>query len=255
MCGSEDVVEDRREGHVVCNNCGTVLELWTVCEQTYEASTRTSAGPERVERAVALLDRRRPDNCKLMKSKIESLVMHAGFGTAVVAMSHNMCDVLEPSSMPDKEIVAWAIVTLACDACRASRPINDVAAMSGVSTGALIAARNALRPALARTFFQESVSRDSVDETLASMNVVLSELLPTSAMSEKFAARRYVLRRAEGLASNASFMNVRPATRARVLLMEYYKVENLPMTAVVKHVLKAASSGVRVGLKKISGTS
>jgi hypothetical protein len=243
MCGGE-CVHDRREGHVVCTDCGGVLEEWTTGDDRYEAMARVTYAD------VREVKKRKIDRHGGMKAKIASLVDHAGMGAAITASCSNMIDMLPPGRLRDRDLDAWALISLACELCKSCRSIKDLAQQSGASAGRLIATRESLREDL-KSLFDDSTAVDGVDETLTAMNSVLSSIFAASDCKSKLAARRHVLRRSIDVADNAAFMNMRPATRARVLVAEHLRSIGHVPSAADREALMIGSTGVRNGLKKL----
>jgi hypothetical protein len=242
-CGGE-CVEDRREGHIVCIECGTVGEEWTIGDDRFEAMTRVT------EAEVREVKKRKVDRHGGMKAKVGSYVDHAGLGSAVTAACANMIDALPHGRLRDRDLDAWALISLACELCKSCRSIKDLADRSGSSAGKLIAVRESFRDDL-KPMFDDSTAVDGVDETLTAMNTILSCIFSPSDSKKKVAARRYVLRRSIDVADNAAFMNMRPATRARVLVAEHLRSVSHVLSVTDRDALMIGSTGVRNGLKKL----
>ena len=242
MCGGETVL-DRQQGHVVCTGCGGICEEWVVADDRYEASCRTSADQAdhagRVNRPAAL------------KTKIGTFVDNCGLGGSVSMMAAHMIDAMPARAVRDREIDAWALIALACERLRSGRSIMDMARASNVPTKQLIAAREATRPFLTTFFADAPDAPDPVNETVTAMNAIMTALWKPHESAAKLAARKWAIRfmNSTGLCANASFMNTRPSTRARVILAKYFVDNALEDEG---NVLKLGSSGTRSGLKKLA---
>lgn len=247
FCGGE-CVHDRREGHVVCIDCGGVAEEWTIGDDRFEAMTRVT------DADVREVKKRKVDRHGGMKAKIGALVDHAGLGGAITATCATMIDSLPQGRLRDRDLDAWALISLACELCKSCRSIKELAEQSGNSAGKLIAVRESLREDL-KSMFDDSVAVDGVDETLTAMNTILSCIFGVTDAKSKLAARRHVLRRSIDVADNAAFMNMRPATRARVLVAEHLRAINHVMRDDDRKALMIGSTGVRNGLKKLSSVA
>lgn len=253
MCGGE-TVHDRREGRVVCIECGAVLQEWTICDDVYEASTRcapsgwdlgTGNAPDR--RAYGV--KRRKDSAYAVKQKISNYVAVHGLGDAIEAKAGQMLSALDQNNVEDSVATAWTIISLACDSVKASRPMTVMAACAGVSTKKLLELRKAMM-AILTSFFDDGCDDDSNDLDTA-VKRILGEIFPMHARMMIMESRKAVLRRAAGLKSNGGFMNICPVTQARVLLVEHFRSNGTEMTAQMKSALKVASGGVKSGLMRI----
>jgi len=241
MCGGETVL-DRQQGHVVCTECGGVCEEWVVADDRYEASCRTSADQAdhvgRVNRPAVL------------KTKIASFVDACGLGSSVSTMASHMVDAVPARAVRDREIDAWALISIACERLRSGRSVMDMARASGVPTKQLISVREAIRPYVRQFFDDAPDAPDPVDETVTAMNPIMAALWQPHETASKLAARKWAVRHMQtAVCGNASFMNMRPSTRARVILAKYFVVHSLEDR---RNVLKLGSSGTRSGLKKLS---
>lgn len=252
ICGGE-TVHDRREGRIVCLECGTVLQEWTVCDDAFEASTRCAPeawdlGTDNAPNKHVYALKRRKDGVYVTKQKIANLVAAHGLGTAISAQADDMIDSLDAGLVNDKDLTVWTLVSLACDVVKASRPVTVMATCAGVPTKKLIEARNAMIAKLP-AFFSSGDGCDADLET--AVKRVLGELFPVHAKLKILEARKAVLRRAKGLQDNGGFMNLCPDTQARVLIVDHFRSNGCEMTAKMKSVLKANSGGVKNGLSKI----
>lgn len=250
FCGGE-TVHDRREGRIVCIECGTVLQEWTICDDDYDATTRCAPGawdlgtgnaPDRHVYAV----KRRKDMVYAAKQKIANLVAVYGLGSAVSAKADEMLDSLEPARVNDKDSTAWTVISLACDAVKASRPLTQMATCAGVPTKKLIDARNAMIAELP-TFFEADGGANDLE---TAVRRVLDHIFPIHAKVKILEARKAALRRADGLKTNGGFMNICPDTQARVLLVDHFRASGVEMTPQMKVVLKVNSGGVKTGDRK-----
>ena len=256
VCGGE-TVHDRREGRIVCVECGGVLQEWTICDNDYEATTRCAPGSwdlgtktapckNAPHRHVYALKKRK-DAVYAAKQKIANLVAVHGLGSAISAQADEMLDCLDPAGVDDRDSTAWTVISLACDAVKASRPITQMATCAGVPTKKLIEYRNAMI-ALLPTFFE--AAGDSNDLETATRRV-LDGIFPAHEKLKRMGARKAVLRRADGLKENAGFMNICPDTQARVLLVDHFRACGVELTPQIKSALKVNSGGVKNGLMKI----
>ena len=253
VCGGE-TVHDRREGRIVCIECGGVLQEWTICDDTYEASTRcapsggawdlgTCNAPNRHVYAM----KKRKDAVYSVKQKIANAVAVHGLGSAISAKADEMLDALDPAHVNDKDATMWTLISLACDSVKASRPVTVMASCAGVPTKKFIEARQAMIAELP-TFFEDP---DDSNDLETAVRRVLGAIFPIHAKIKIMEARKAVLRRAESLKDNGGFMNICPDTQARVLLVDHLRSVGEEMTAQMKAVLKVNSGGVKNGLTKI----
>lgn len=250
FCGGE-TVHDRREGRIVCIECGTVLQEWTICDDDYDASQRCAPGSwdlgtgNAPNRHVYALKKRK-DVVYAVKQKIANLVAVHGMGSAISSTADDMLDTLNSSNLDDKDSTAWTVISLACDAVKASRPITQMAACAGIPTKKFIDARNAMIVELPAFF-----GADGSNDLETAIRRVLDTIFPSHAKVKIIEARKAALRRADGLKTNGGFMNICPDTQARVLLVDYFRSRGIEMTPQIKSALKVNSGGVKNGLAKI----
>ena len=232
--------------------CGAILQEWTICDDDYESTTRCAPGswdlgtgnaPNR--RAYAV--KKRKDMAYAAKQKIANLVAVHGLGSAISSTADEMLDGLDPAGVNDKDFTVWTVISLACDAVKASRPITQMATCAGVPTKKLIEARNAMIAELPAFF----ASDDDSNDLETAIRRVLDALFPPHSKVKIMEARKAALRRADGLKRNAGFMNICPDTQARVLLVDHFRASGFEMTPAMKSVLKVNSGGVKNGLMKI----
>lgn len=217
MCGSDDVVHDRREGHVVCCNCGGVLEQWTTCEHSYDDSTRTTFGD-----VAENYKRRKVDMNGGMKARVTAFIDHHRLSEAVKATAMDVLEVLPRDKLRDRDLDAWAVITIACELSKSCRSVTDLATMSGSPTGKLLGMCKTLRPLLDSIYEDKTTVIPEIDATLTAM-VSAMQLLYSGDEFEKRKrpARRHVLDRSKDFMKCASFMNLQPDTRGRTLLSEF----------------------------------
>jgi len=246
VCGG-DTTLDTRQGHVVCLDCGTVLQEWTTGEDRFEAMSRVTSAD------VPEVKRRKIDRFGGMKAKVTALIDHHRLGSATTTACAHMLDLIPPGTLRDRDLDAWAVISLACEYCKSCRSIADLATLAGTPSKKLITTRDSLRPYL-KSLFSECTVPDAVDDTLTAMNTVLTSIYTASDAGKKLAARRHVMRRANDNIANAAFMNLRPMTRAMILVSEHLKSIGFEIGPAERAALKLGSSGVRNGLKKLLPT-
>ncbi len=245
MCGHETVL-DRREGHLVCPECGTVAQEWTCGDDPFEAKSRvTSANVREVKR-------RKVDRFGGMGARVASLVDHHRLGAAVTAAANNVLEVLPPDRLRDRALDVWAVIALSCELCKSCRAMTDLAALSGEPTGKLIDRCAALKSDLS-SLFEDHCAVGALDQTLQAMNGVLAALYGTSA-TEKQRARSYVLRRCKDCADNAAFMNLTAGTRARALVLEHLTTQGAKLSRHERDAVNASSTAVRNALRKLQAS-
>lgn len=242
MCGAEAVL-DSTQGHVVCTYCGNVMSEWNCSDNTHDARERSSVAFDRSTCSKAV---------GRVKGRVASFVAHHGLGATVSTLACQMVESVAHSTVKDTELVAWAFIALASEHLQSCRPMHDLAQVASVSTGKLIAACEPFRVQLSEAIGERDPLLDTVGETLVALQSLLTVLYSPSEKSEKLAARRNVRRRAEAASRNAGFTNIRPQTRARVLLLLFLRETGVEVPASVRKELKLGSGGVRGGLRKLT---
>lgn len=217
MCGSTDVVHDRREGHVVCMNCGGVLEERTTCEHSYDDSTRTSYGD-----VSENYKRRKVDMNGGMKARVSAFIDNHHLSEAVKASAMDVLEVLPRDKLRDRDLDAWAVIALACELSKSCRSMTDLAALSGSSTGKLLGMCKTFKPLVESLYEDKTIVVPEIDATLSAMMSFMQCLYSGAEFEKrKRPSRRHVLNRSVEFLKCASFMNLQPDTRGRALLYEY----------------------------------
>ena len=217
MCGSTDVIHDRREGHVVCMDCGGVLEEWTTCEHSYDDSTRTAYGD-----VSENYKRRKVDMNGGMKARVTAFVDHHRLSEAVKASAMDVLEVLPKDKLRDRDLDAWAVIALACELSKSCRSMSELATMSGSSTGKLIGMCKTFKPLLESLYEDKTTVVPEIDATLTAMTSAMQLLYSGDEFEKrKRPSRRHVLSRSVDFMKCAGFMNLQPETRGKTLLYEY----------------------------------
>jgi len=241
-CG--EIVTDRREGHRVCTDCGTVAEERICCDEL-DFNRHSAMHAEE----VVCLDKELTRAAIAAKDRIRSFVGHAHMSSAISDTACSMAD-LVPDRALRNPVDAWAVIALAAESLTSPLALQKLALDTGLQTVKIIGAIDKLRPYVAHMLPTQS-SGGGITETLVEMNRAFSELYGPDEATKKLQIRRHVLRMLDGgVSKDSAFMNVRARTRARALIAEHLR-QNGGLDSTAVHVLQSSRGGVSKAMRRL----
>lgn len=250
-CRRYEVILDRKEGHMVCDHCGTIAEWSVACDDAHEGSTRSSAHFN--DAPTDVRGRTPMDAQGTVRRKVESFASHHEMGAAVSEVSKEIIGLLPAELLRFRDLATATVLLLACEHSGSCFNVEDICRFYKVDRKKVLSFKDRLTtmPCL-RAFLAPAAvpTVTSVEETMTFATNLIHSVLDPSRHKE---ARAYVLRRGreEEAAGNAAFMNSRPASRAAALVVQFFQSSRTDMSQEVKDALNVGSSAVKNTLGKL----
>lgn len=243
FCGSQDLVNDRHQGHVVCNDCGTVLEEWTIREEL-DFNRHSAFHSENDIDA----DEQGSLASATMKDRIRSYVAHNRLSETLANKACLMVDKV-PDKVLNKPLHAWALVVLAADALQAPLDKQLIAKAAGKPVAKLLEAVGQLKPHIAE-LLPQPVSGDM--ETLKGVRQAIAAVFHEQDKEGRAKAQKGVVRMLDaGVTKKAGLANIKAQTRANALVAHFLRCNgNLDKNA--SKALECSKDGVKKALRSLA---
>lgn len=246
-CNSTDLIDDRTQGHVVCNDCGTVLEEWTVNEGT-DFNRHSIHADAFVEDGFM----KEPSHVMhAAKVRIRAYTDHSGIPESVANKAGLLLEKVPDTNLRKPEY-SWAMILLAAEALQAPLDVQLISGRAAVPVSKLLSICDQLRKHVA-DMMPPPVTADK--ETMDAVAVAIGKVVGDSDREGRTKARKAIVRMLDGGVSKMpGVMNVRAKTRANALLAHYLET-NGQLDKSARKALECSKAGVKDAMNALAQLS
>ena len=243
LCSSTDIIDDRTQGHVVCNSCGTVLEEWTVYEGADYNRHSVHADAFVVDGFVKESGRA----AHAAKERIRAYTDHSGIPETVANKAILMLEKVPDAGLRKPEH-SWAMIMLAAEALQAPLDVQLISRRAAVPVSKLLDICDELRKHVA-DMMPPPVTADK--ETLNAVAAAIAKVIGEQDRERRTKVRMAIVRMLDGgITKKCKLTNVRPKTRANALLAHYLQRKG-QLTDVEFRALECSKDGVKKAMKSL----
>jgi len=240
LCNSTDIIDDRTQGHVVCNNCGTVLEEWTVYEGAdFNRHSIHADDFGRVKESSRVVH--------AAKERIRAFTDHSGIPETVANKAYLLLEKVPDVGLRKPEY-SWAMIMLAAEALQAPLDVQLISRRAEVPVSKLLDICDELRKHVA-DMMPPPVTAEK--ETLNAVAAAIAKVVSEQDRERRTKVRMAIVRMLDGgITKKCKLTNVRPKTRANALLAHYLQSKG-QLTDVAFRALECSKDGVKKAMKSL----
>lgn len=243
LCNSTDIIDDRTQGHVVCNNCGTILEEWTVYEGA-DFNRHSVHADAFVEDGFV---KESSHAVHAAKERIRAFTDHSGIPETVANKANLLLEKMPDAGLRKPEY-SWATIMLAAEALQAPLDVQLISRRAAVPVSKLLGICDELRKHVADMMPPPATAdKETLDAVAAAIAKVVDEEDSKGRKSVRMAIAAMMK---GGIVKKCKLTNVRAKTRANALLAHYLQRKG-QLTDAAFSALECSKDGVKKAMKSL----